>query len=1308
MIVLPRSYTVKAIAVVLSILIIWQSVVWADPSVAGNHDRLQPLTLFSSAEGVEGFPSAAVSYLIKIMSKIEQEPDNRNLFRIKERADEAVDQLRRVCGIKGLGGVNLPVVVGDPGAGEVIIEGDVYRIRYFNQRMLTAERPERPYRLVSEKVIGEYLARQVLVHEDHKFTLNEEEDPGVPPPKGQAAQGTPETGKDADPQDDALEGPGYGALFYLWERLGIKHCYFTIAPFFEELFKVGIPFAVFYTLDWLSITSPSVNENIFHGMILFMAAIFVTSHVWNQRNGKLPTDREAFYLLAAPVFVATGAGVISLVCVEFPGFAILFSWLLHLATNITVALIKKISGNDLGFASFSGRGKDYLVIKAALKLAEGQQFLLNEYDFIKQQIKLRFGVDLQAPEYKEARVEIAKICAAQYASGMLEKFHIFGFDPRTDKEEIAAVAEVCAQSNGESTAKNFSKFGFEMPEDKEKILVIALLCADQSGQGTARYFPEFGFVRERDLIAIEKVATECARQNGSGTASNFEYFGLSPSRSEREKEAVKRIARACIENNSSGAASYFFNFGFKRDKDADVIEEFALLCARYHALSAARYFRSFSLNPAADRDAILRIAKTCASWDAEGTMKYFRNFGLNLTDEEMRDMCMTAERRNLSALALTHVAHPIPFPIHKALGENGETFLAKIDDVYDSLDLSGLSMGAHAYVRALMLERACKADDISDDFTAKLRTQVVPALRAMENITADYPTMGVQFTLPRSSLASGEWESSMFRVMMMNYIGRGKIPNKMERSYLWQDGENQIRVPPAPYPVERMLVNKLIELRLVREGDYKITMAGDHMKEALFIFNMVHYAGSEGPYMSDAAAFPRQPWVVGGRGSVTIDPWSGIKLDEDDARTHGMQTQFYLSATIGPIESKMEEMFAIVGAAAAYLGEYGIKDGRLKKAYAALKEEMTKFLEGRIGIARAFINSRLYPPFDKMITYEFDTREPDAVFSGMGRRLRASAEDNSASIEEKGRLHKELKNIVEGHTRGIISEMLDREMSKAMECAIKGDFAGVKQAVLSACFGSDEARKRALPVARAAYPEEYAKILEAERSHSKSRALTADAVKDNAAKAVSALVNAFIGVAEKKEKVVIALDLDLGEGEINTLLRALVDALPSIEHNNEDIRRFFRNLEIVKGQGSNLAARVSQITDPRKGSVKPENLIVITTGDNLEYYRSFEGRATLAGIDDRAFPETAYLPLLEVTLFAVGKYLGWDDKTLRKYYAMIPNVISLDRLEDGEIQALFGKDTKTLIIRLIPDAVTFNKAELRELIDSIKTILTRA
>ena len=221
----------------------------------------------------------------------------------------------------------------------------------------------------------------------------------------------------------------------------------------------------------------------------------------------------------------------------------------------------------------------------------------------------------------------------------------------------------------------------------------------------------------------------------------------------------------------------------------------------------------------------------------------------------------------------------------------------------------------------------------------------------------------------------------------------------------------------------------------------------------------------------------------------------------------------------------------------------------------------------------------------------------------------------------------------------------------------------------------------------------------------RERELFVKKVMDNAETVIPGLVDALITASEKDKKVVLAFDTDLGGGRMNVLLGELIEAISGLKDNNEDLKRFLANLYMIKGKGKDLGSRLGNITDPSKGSVKKENVIVVAKGSNEEYFKSLKGTATMAIVDDSAFPETAHLPLLDVMLLAVGSYLGWSENRLYEIYSSIPDVESLS-LE--EYVKLCKKDQRSLIIKLVPNAVQLETEKRREIIDAIKDMLAKA
>ena len=216
--------------------------------------------------------------------------------------------------------------------------------------------------------------------------------------------------------------------------------------------------------------------------------------------------------------------------------------------------------------------------------------------------------------------------------------------------------------------------------------------------------------------------------------------------------------------------------------------------------------------------------------------------------------------------------------------------------------------------------------------------------------------------------------------------------------------------------------------------------------------------------------------------------------------------------------------------------------------------------------------------------------------------------------------------------------------------------------------------------------------------------ITPQIIEDNAGIVISELVNALTIISKKNEKVVLALDTELGKGEINRLLQDLIEFLPELSKNNEDLARLLRNLIVIKGEGAKLSERLQGDLK----SVKKENFIIIAKNATVsKYFNSLKGISIIAGIDDSKLSENDYIPLLEIIYFSVGKYFGWNADKLRKIYSMIPNVKTLDSM-GNEYRMLFDENSRQFLFRIIPDAAKFDTEELTRLMKQLRTILIRA
>jgi len=208
------------------------------------------------------------------------------------------------------------------------------------------------------------------------------------------------------------------------------------------------------------------------------------------------------------------------------------------------------------------------------------------------------------------------------------------------------------------------------------------------------------------------------------------------------------------------------------------------------------------------------------------------------------------------------------------------------------------------------------------------------------------------------------------------------------------------------------------------------------------------------------------------------------------------------------------------------------------------------------------------------------------------------------------------------------------------------------------------------------------------------------------------LARALIAASGKDKKIVLALDQGLGKGEVRRQTALLMDRLSEIENANKDLAGFLDNLEIITGEGAELAATIRNATDPEKGGRSVEDFIVVTSSENAG---EFAGIPTVAGLsmageNGEALPEEAcyHLPIVEVALFAVSKHLGWSEKTLRRYYNSIPHAVSLDAMSPGEALAILSGTGTFPVNLVIPHAERMDKEELRLISERIRDILTKA
>ncbi|GEM_PF-2570911 len=198
------------------------------------------------------------------------------------------------------------------------------------------------------------------------------------------------------------------------------------------------------------------------------------------------------------------------------------------------------------------------------------------------------------------------------------------------------------------------------------------------------------------------------------------------------------------------------------------------------------------------------------------------------------------------------------------------------------------------------------------------------------------------------------------------------------------------------------------------------------------------------------------------------------------------------------------------------------------------------------------------------------------------------------------------------------------------------------------------------------------------------------------------LVNGLITACHRREKIVLAVDEELAGGEIREQLGRLIGALKDRAGGNDQLAYFLKNIVIRYGNGKNLAAGLESVVQNGDGSVRRENVMIVTSSENREkYFKGFEGSSTITEITDNGLTSEHYYPLMEVVLFTLFRALarmgehgdeGWVEYWREKFiscYRTIDNAADLD--EDAIWEMCWDRTAEcyrtTVIIRLIPGAV---------------------
>jgi hypothetical protein len=187
-------------------------------------------------------------------------------------------------------------------------------------------------------------------------------------------------------------------------------------------------------------------------------------------------------------------------------------------------------------------------------------------------------------------------------------------------------------------------------------------------------------------------------------------------------------------------------------------------------------------------------------------------------------------------------------------------------------------------------------------------------------------------------------------------------------------------------------------------------------------------------------------------------------------------------------------------------------------------------------------------------------------------------------------------------------------------------------------------------------------------------------------------------------KCLILIDESFGENgiqEARVSIHKVIRALRGMKDNNGELRAFLENIEIRA-----VADTQRPVVIPEK--MDPADVIAVIDSSNRERFAAIDGMGVVAAIDRDGFPETGYLPIAEVLLLAVEKFLGKDGKDLFRYYQNIPNVVPLTDLDVNQISGIFSKDARSFVIRLIPGAEAMPVKDLVELLAIEEDVLQKA
>jgi len=128
-------------------------------------------------------------------------------------------------------------------------------------------------------------------------------------------------------------------------------------------------------------------------------------------------------------------------------------------------------------------------------------------------------------------------------------------------------------------------------------------------------------------------------------------------------------------------------------------------------------------------------------------------------------------------------------------------FFYQANDLFHQLPIEDLSIGTQALIKFSIFTKAGQGG-LTPAVQRELKDYIIPGLRIIEEITKNYPTLGMEINSPPDS-------KNVLSVLMVNFCSQVKTPHKLSPSILNSNQSAVIKLPPAPFPILYMFFRDL-------------------------------------------------------------------------------------------------------------------------------------------------------------------------------------------------------------------------------------------------------------------------------------------------------------------------------------------------------------------------------------------------------------------------------------------------------------------------------------------------------------------